>query len=52
MRFGESLNLQPYLSPEAQEASTAAHVEKGPKAELFAVVVHQGNTVHSGHYYA
>jgi uncharacterized UBP type Zn finger protein len=46
--FGEFLDLQPFLSPEAQEASTADGVDK----ELFAVIVHEGETLHGGHYYA
>ena len=51
--FGEHLNLWPYLSKEAQavvnfEAPNAHLVEAG----LFAVVVHEGGTVHGGHYYA
>jgi len=50
--FEEFLDLQPFLSPEAQEASTADGVDKGPIAELFAVIVHEGETVHGGHYYA
>jgi uncharacterized UBP type Zn finger protein len=54
VRVGESLHLQPFLSSEARTAAAAAGLSAadGPNAELFAVVVHQGHTVHSGHYYA
>jgi uncharacterized UBP type Zn finger protein len=54
VRFDESLHLQPFLSSEAQAAAAAGGLSAsdGPNAELFAVVVHQGHTVHSGHYYA
>jgi len=54
VRVGESLHLQPFLSSEAQAAAAAGGLSAsdGPNAELFAVVVHQGHTVHSGHYYA
>lgn len=46
--FGESLELLPFLSEDSRRASQLTSIP----AELYAVVVHQGHSSHSGHYYA